>query len=121
MRAIVYDGYCNVCTGWARFLAKHPIEPPFTLVAVQSEAGRSLLSANNIDPDDPMTFLVIDGRRHLTESDAVIHLLTETGGVWRLIGIARIVPRGWRDALYRLLARNRYRWFGKRSRCYLPP
>jgi predicted DCC family thiol-disulfide oxidoreductase YuxK len=80
-----------------------------------------LLSANGIDPDDPLTFLVIDRGRRMTESDAAIHVVTELGGAWRLIEIVRIVPRGWRDALYRLLARNRYRWFGKRSTCYLPP
>jgi predicted DCC family thiol-disulfide oxidoreductase YuxK len=88
---------------------------------MQSDIGRALLSANGIDPDDPLTFLVIDRGRRMTESDAAIHVVTELGGAWRLIEIVRIVPRGWRDALYRLLARNRYRWFGKRSTCYLPP
>jgi predicted DCC family thiol-disulfide oxidoreductase YuxK len=88
---------------------------------MQSDTGRALLSASGIDPDDPMTFLVIDRGRRLTESDAAIQVVTELGGVWKLIGIVRIIPRGWRDALYRLLARNRYRWFGKRATCYLPP
>jgi predicted DCC family thiol-disulfide oxidoreductase YuxK len=88
---------------------------------MQSDIGRALLSANGIDPDDPLTFLVIDRGRRMTESDAAIHVVTELGGAWPLIEIVRIVPRGWRDALYRLLARNRYRWFGKRSTCYLPP
>jgi predicted DCC family thiol-disulfide oxidoreductase YuxK len=120
-RVIVYDGHCNLCSGWARFHARHPLVPPFSLLAMQSDIGRALLSANGIDPDDPLTFLVIDRGRRMTESDAAIHVVTELGGAWRLIEIVRIVPRGWRDALYRLLARNRYRWFGKRSTCYLPP
>lgn len=121
MRVIVYDGYCNLCSGWAQFHLRHPAEPPFALIAMQSDTGRILLSANGVDPDDPATFLVIDQGRCLTQSDAAIHVVTELGSIWRLFGFFRIVPRQWRDALYRLLARNRYRWFGKRSTCYLRP
>ena len=119
LRAMVYDGYCNLCSGWARFHTRHPAHPPFALIAMQSEQGRSLLNANGIDPDDPLTFLVIDGGRCLTQSDAALHVVTELGGAWKVFGLLRIVPRSWRDALYRLLARNRYRWVGKRSTCYL--
>ncbi len=119
MRAIVYDGYCNLCSGWARFHSRHPAEPPFALIAMQSDLGRALLSGNGIHADDPTTFLVIDQGRCLTQSDAAIHVVAQLGGVWRLFGIFRIIPQQWRDALYRLLARNRYRWFGKRSTCYL--
>jgi len=119
LRVIVYDGFCNVCSGWARFCHLHPLTPPFSLLAMQSDEGRALLSSNGIDPDDPTTFLVIDQGRRLTESDAAIHVVTQLGGAWRLMDVVRIVPKAWRDALYRLLARNRYRWFGKRATCYL--
>ena len=121
MRAIVYDGYCYLCSGWAQFHARHPAEPPFALIAMQSDRGRALLCANGIDPDDPATFLVIDGGRCLSQSDAALCVVTELGGIWKMFVLFRIVPRQWRDALYRLLARNRYRWFGKRSTCYLRP
>jgi predicted DCC family thiol-disulfide oxidoreductase YuxK len=121
MRAIVYDGYCNLCSGWALFHARHPAEPPFALIAMQSDTGRALLCANGVDPDDPATFLVIDRGRCFTQSDAAMHVVTELGGVWRLFALFRIVPRQWRDALYQFLARNRYHWFGKRSTCFLRP
>jgi predicted DCC family thiol-disulfide oxidoreductase YuxK len=117
---MVYDGYCNVCTGWTRFMLRHPISPPFTLVAMQSEAGRTLLSAQGIDPEDPSTFLVFDQGRVLRESDGAIHVMASLGGVWRMVHALRAIPKRWRDAIYRLLARNRYRWFGKRTVCYLP-
>jgi predicted DCC family thiol-disulfide oxidoreductase YuxK len=120
IRVIVFDGHCNLCSGWARFHHRHPLTPPFQLMAMQSEAGRALLLSHGIDPDDPMTFLVLDRGRCLTESDAAIHVVTELGGAWRLVGVARILPQAWRDSLYRLLARNRYRWFGRRATCYLP-
>ena len=119
-RIMVFDGYCNVCTGWTRFMLRHPISPPFTLIAMQSDAGRTLLSAQGIDLEDPSTFLVFDQGRVLRESDGAIHVMASLGGVWRMAHALRVIPKRWRDALYRLLARNRYRWFGKRTVCYLP-
>jgi predicted DCC family thiol-disulfide oxidoreductase YuxK len=87
---------------------------------MQSDLGRRLLAQHGYDPDDPLTFVVLDGARCLTQSDAWIHLIAAAGSGWRLIQAARVVPRAWRDSVYRLIARNRYRWFGRRQVCYLP-
>jgi predicted DCC family thiol-disulfide oxidoreductase YuxK len=119
-RIVVFDGYCHVCSGWVRFMKKHPIEPPFELVPMQSERGRQLLLAHGIDPGDPMTFLVIDDGNAMTESDGGIHVVTALGGLWRLAAAGKLMPKPWRDWIYRVLARNRYKWFGKRDTCYLP-
>jgi len=119
-RVIVFDGICHLCSGWVRFLARHQIEPPFQLIPMQTPAGKAWLLEYGIDPEDPATFLVVDRGRHFTESDAAIHVIAALGGLWWTINAARIVPRIWRNALYRLLARNRYRWFGRRTACYLP-
>jgi predicted DCC family thiol-disulfide oxidoreductase YuxK len=119
-RVIVFDGICHVCSGWVRFLERHRIDPPFQLIPMQSVEGRELLVEYGIDADDPATFLVVDQGQPLTQSDAAIRVIAELGGLWRLTNAARFVPRRWRDALYLLLARNRYRWFGRRSTCYLP-
>jgi predicted DCC family thiol-disulfide oxidoreductase YuxK len=119
-RVIVFDGICHVCSGWARFLSRHRIDPPFQLIPMQSPAGKALLVEYGIDPEDPATFLVLDQGQRLTDSDASIHVIAALGGPWRMFSAARIVPRRWRDALYRTLARNRYRWFGRRNACYLP-
>jgi predicted DCC family thiol-disulfide oxidoreductase YuxK len=119
-RVIVFDGICHVCSGGVRFVARHRIEPPFKLIPMQSAEGKALLVQHGIDPEDPTTFLVLDRGFILTQSDASIHVMAAIGGPWRLVVIARVIPRAWRDWLYRLLARNRYRWFGRRSTCYLP-
>jgi predicted DCC family thiol-disulfide oxidoreductase YuxK len=119
-RIIVFDGICHVCSGWVRFLELHRVNPPFQHVAMQTAEGKALLVEYGIDPDDPTTFLVLDHGRHFTDSDAAIHVIAALGGLWRLSDAARMVPQRWRDSLYRLLARNRYRWFGRRSTCYLP-
>jgi len=119
-RVLIYDGHCHLCSGWARFLHRHPVSPPFRLVAMQSEEGRALLTTHGIDAEDPSTFLVLDAGQSWRESAAVIQVVTALGGPWRVFIVAKIVPRAWRDALYRLLARNRYRWFGRRAVCYVP-
>jgi predicted DCC family thiol-disulfide oxidoreductase YuxK len=119
-RLMVYDGYCHLCSGWADFMSRHPTDPPFTHLPMQSETGRALLMRHGIDPDDPATFLVVDGERVLTDSDAALHVVTALGGAWRALGLARAIPKPWRDALYRVLARNRYRWFGRRAQCHVP-
>ena len=120
-RLMIYDGFCHLCSGGARWVQRRRIEPPFRLVPMQSELGRTLLAEHGYDPDDPLTFLVLDRGRSLTQSDAWIHLIAAAGGGWRLIHAARVIPRGWRNSVYRLIARNRYRWFGRRDTCYLPP
>jgi predicted DCC family thiol-disulfide oxidoreductase YuxK len=119
-RVVVFDGICHVCSGWVQFLERHRIEPPFKLLPMQSEEGRALLAEYGIDPEDPATFLVLDHGRSFTQSDGTIHVIAALGGPWRIFEVARVIPRPWRDALYKLLARNRYRWFGQRNTCYLP-
>jgi predicted DCC family thiol-disulfide oxidoreductase YuxK len=119
-RIIVFDGICHVCTAGVRFLRRLRVEPPFQLIPMQSAAGKALLVEYGINPEDPLTFLVLDQGQRFTESDASIHVIAAAGRLWRMIHIVRLVPRRWRDALYRLLARYRYRWFGRRSACYLP-
>jgi predicted DCC family thiol-disulfide oxidoreductase YuxK len=120
-RVVVFDGICNVCSGWVRFLQRQHIEPPFKLIPMQSQEGKLLLADHGIDPEDPTTFLVLDQGRQFMQSDGAIHIIAALGGLWSLFEAARVIPKTWRDSLYRLLARNRYRWFGRRSTCYLPP
>ena len=119
-RIIIFDGVCNVCSGWVRFLEHHRIDPPFKLIPMQTDEGKALLIEYGIDPEDPTTFLVLDRGQQFTESDGTIHIITALGGPWSAFEAAKVMPKTWRDSLYRLLARNRYRWFGRRSTCYLP-
>ena len=59
--------------------------------------------------------------RALTQSDGAIHIMREIGGFWRVVALGRVLPKSWRDWMYDVLARNRYKWFGRRETCYLPP
>lgn len=119
-RIIIFDGICNLCSAGAGFLERHQASPPFELTPLQTIKGKAILIEHGLDPEDPTTLLVLDRGRRFTEADAWIHVISALGGFWRLIQAGRIVPRPWRNALYRLIAGNRYRWFGRRTTCYLP-
>lgn len=117
---IVFDGVCVLCNGWVRFLLRHDRRRRFRFAAMQGEAGRRLLAGHGLDPDDPVSFLLLEARGVRTDSDAIIEVLNALGGPWRAASALRLLPRGLRDSGYRALARNRYRWFGRRNSCLLP-
>lgn len=116
---IVFDGVCVLCNGWVKFLLKHDREGRYRFAAMQSAAGRALLAGHGLDPDDPASFLLVEGERAWTDSDAIRRVLMGLGGAWRLAAVMAMVPRGVRDPLYRRIARNRYRWFGTTA-CHMP-
>lgn len=118
---VVFDGMCALCSGWVRFLLRHDRRGVFRFAAMQDPVGRGLLVAHGIDPDDPVSFLLVDGDAAWHDSEGVIEVLRRVGGVWRAAVALRVVPRPCRDSAYRLLARNRYRVFGRRDACMRPP
>lgn len=117
---IIFDGDCVLCSANARFVLEHDRRGLFQLAAMQGVAGRTLMVAAGLDPDDPDTLLLIDGNIVRRNSDAVLAIYEGLGWPWRIVGIARIIPHPIRDAVYRWVARNRYRLFGRRSQCFVP-
>ncbi|WP_306582363.1 thiol-disulfide oxidoreductase DCC family protein [Dokdonella sp.] len=117
---IVFDGVCHLCNGWVHFLLRHDRRGVYRFASMQSEVGCRLLRDHGLDPADPSSFLLLRAGRARTDSDAIIDVLTGLGGPWRLFGALRLMPRVLRDPLYRGIARNRYRRFGKREFCMMP-
>jgi predicted DCC family thiol-disulfide oxidoreductase YuxK len=117
---IVFDGVCALCNGWVRFLLRVDRTGRYRFAAMQGTQGSALLRAHGLDPQDPASFLLLDAQGAWTDTDAILRVLAGLGGLWRLSGALRVLPRAWRDAAYRVLARNRYRWFGRHHACPLP-
>ena len=115
---IVFDGICVLCNGWVRFLLRRD-RGRYRFAAMQSESGRALLSAHGLDADDPSSFLLVEDGRAWTDTDAIARVLSSLGGVWRMAGLIGLFPRFLRDPFYRLIARNRYGWFGTTA-CTVP-
>ena len=121
---IVFDGFCVLCSANAQFVLKHDRRGRFRLAAMQNEVGRMLYRQFDVDPDSPETLIVITGTGTgtvaLRDSDAVLAIWKGLGWPWRAVGVLRLVPRPLRDSVYRWVARNRYRLFGRRDTCWLP-
>jgi len=117
---IVFDAECLLCSANAQFVLDHDRQDRFLLASMQGEAGSALYRQFGIDPTDPDTLIVVEGDRVRRDSDAILAIWTELGWPWRAVAIFRIVPRALRDPVYRWIARNRYRLFGRRETCWLP-
>jgi predicted DCC family thiol-disulfide oxidoreductase YuxK len=122
---IVFDGVCVLCNGWVRFLLRHDRMQRYRFAAMQGAVGRQLLAQHGLDPDDPVSFLLIEHDRGpvprvSTDTVAIRRVLVGLGGVWRLAWLSILVPRVVRDPLYRWGARHRYRWFGRHEACRVP-
>ena len=123
---IVFDGVCVLCNGWVGFLLRHDRRQRYRFAAMQTPAGRQLLTDAGLDPDDPASFLLVEYRRDApprlsTDTDAIRRVLVGLGGGWRIAHVLGWLPRRLRDAGYRTIARHRYRLFGQHAVCTVPP
>ena len=116
---ILYDGVCVFCSRWIRFVATRDRAQRFRFTAIQSAYGTKLAQAFGIDADDPDTNAVIHGGSAHFKSDAALTVLSNLPG-WRWARAWFAVPRPMRDGVYNLVARNRYRIFGKYDVCFVP-
>ena len=116
---VVFDGICHFCSSSVRFILRHDVNRVIHFAPLQSKVGRQLLELHEINPDDAETFLFIDQDSAYIRSDAALEIARYLGH-WSWLRFLRFLPRSIRDAAYGLLARNRYRWFGRRDTCFVP-
>ena len=115
---LLFDGVCNLCNAWVRFVIRRdPAPPRFRFAALQSEAGQRLLGRELQAMD---TFVLIDGGRVFVRSSAALRVLARLGLPWSILYALILVPRPLRDGCYRWVARHRYGWFGRREECMVP-
>lgn len=120
-RVLVFDGVCVLCSHWVSFVLRHDRQRLYKFSAMQTPTGRDLLLRHDIDPDDPKSFLLLEGGRGYMDTDGIIRVLRSFGGGWHIIALLiRLVPRFLRDPVYRSIARNRYRLFGRHDACMIP-
>ena len=122
---VLYDGVCGLCNRLVQFLLKRDKRDRFRFASLQSEFAQRLMTRHGVDPHDLDTVYVVKDHDQgnetlLARSDAILYMLTELGGIWSLAEAGRLLPRGFRDAVYKIVARNRYRVFGKHESCMLP-
>jgi predicted DCC family thiol-disulfide oxidoreductase YuxK len=116
---ILYDGVCVFCSRWVRFVLARDRQARFRFTTVQSPYGTRLAQALGIDASDPDTNAVIHGGVAWFKSDGALTVLSSLPG-WSFVRLFFAVPKPLRDAVYSLVARNRYRIFGKYDACVVP-
>ena len=126
MHVILFDGICNLCNGVVAFIIKKDKKALFRFAAMQSEAGQALLhqycgmNGSIIPSEENTTFFYIRGKECFRQSTAVLEILNDLGGIWKVFYPLQYIPVRARDAVYMFVSRNRYRWFGKRKTCGIP-
>jgi predicted DCC family thiol-disulfide oxidoreductase YuxK len=116
---ILYDGVCIFCSRWIRFVVTQDKAKRFRITQIQSAYGARLAKALGIDPDDPDTNAVIHGGVAWFKSDGALTVLSILPG-WSWVRVFFVVPKPLRNAVYNLVAKNRYRIFGKYDSCFVP-
>jgi predicted DCC family thiol-disulfide oxidoreductase YuxK len=108
---VQFDGLCVLCSRTVKFILKADKKKKFTFQAL----------ANFPEIDSPETVIVTDRYgKYYSHFDAVLKIGYELGGIFRIVAIFKILPRSWRNSIYKWVARNRFRWFGIRNTCYIP-
>jgi predicted DCC family thiol-disulfide oxidoreductase YuxK len=116
---IFFDDVCVMCNSFVNLLLKVDQRQQFWLAPLNGETARKLLPPLPDDPKDWSMVYVDEAGIH-DQSDASLEVYRRLGGPWWFLSLARFVPRWIRNPVYRVIARNRYRWFGKRDMCRIP-
>lgn len=116
----LFDGVCNLCSGSVAIVLKLDREGVIRFTPIQSPYGRQLAATHGIDPDNPASFLFLDGGRALEKTAAIGALLRRLKAPWRWLAVIDRLPRGPADAAYDWLAAHRYRLMGRKDTCMAP-
>lgn len=117
---LLFDGVCNLCNKGVQFTIKRDKKKKFKFASLQSKSGQALLKKFNLNLTDFDSFVLIMGDKYFLKSSAGLLVLKELEGVWKLFYALIIFPKPIRDFFYGLIAKSRYRIFGKRDTCMIP-
>lgn len=120
-KIILFDGVCNLCNGAVQFIIKRDKKDIFRFAALQDPIGKQLMEARGIATMNMETMiLIVPDKAYYTKSSAALKIAYEFGGLWKIVKVFEWLPPGFRDAIYAVIAKNRYKWFGKQESCMIP-
>lgn len=117
---ILFDGVCNLCNCFVQLIIKRDKKKQFQFASLQSEYGKSFLAHHKLPDIVPETVILYNKGKVYTESDASIRVVGSLAGLWKVLYIFIVIPKFIRNLVYRLIAKNRYKLFGKREQCMVP-
>lgn len=119
-KIILFDGVCNFCNYWVNFIIDRDNKNIFVFAALQSKTGQEFLSRLNFPTNEFDTFILIDGEVYFTKSDAAIKIAQDLKGWPKILSLGKFIPKRFRNFLYDVIAKNRYKLFGKKDYCRIP-
>ena len=117
---LFFDGACNLCNGFVQFLIVRDPKAHFSYASLQSKLGQEFLQKAGLPTQELSTVILYDKGKFYTHSDVALRIVRRMPGLWPLLAVFSIIPKLIRDAIYNWIARNRYKWFGKKEQCMLP-
>ncbi|MBR9919763.1 MAG: thiol-disulfide oxidoreductase DCC family protein [Bacteroidetes bacterium] len=118
---LLFDGVCNLCNGFVQFVIKRDPKAIFRFVALQTDVAQEMLEKAGYEGRSELsTVILIENDKLYTHSDVALKVVARMGGLWPVFGVFWIIPKFIRDGIYNWVARNRYRWFGKKEACMIP-
>ncbi|MEE9361016.1 MAG: DCC1-like thiol-disulfide oxidoreductase family protein [Cellulophaga sp.] len=120
-KIVLFDGVCNMCNSFVLFAIKRDKKDILRFTSLQSEIGQKLISERNIDTSKIDSILLIEpGVAYYTKAEAALKIGQTFGGLWKTTWILEQLPSIITNTIYDFIAKNRYRWFGKKESCMLP-
>ncbi len=117
---VLFDGVCNLCNGLINFIIKRDRKAIMKFASLQSKVASEILKIHNVNEQELDSVVLLIDDKIYTKSTAALHLLKELGGFWKMFYVFIIVPKFIRDFIYTLIAKNRYRMFGRKDSCMIP-
>ncbi len=119
-KVILFDGVCNLCNGAITFIIDRDASDLFRYAPLQSNIGKELAIKHHIDLKSVDSIILVTEKRAYTKSTAALKIAKHLNGGWPLLSLFLIIPKFIRDWVYDFIARNRYKWFGKKEACMIP-
>jgi len=115
---ILFDGVCNFCDSSVNFIIEHDKKDYFRFTPLQSEIGQELVKKFSLSAIDSV--ILVENDKAYAHSTAALKIAKRLGGIWSLLYAFIIIPKPIRDFFYKLFAKNRYKFFGKKDECMIP-
>lgn len=117
---IFFDGICNLCNASVQFVIEHDKKNKFMFTALQGDYAKETLPKLNVDLQKLNTILLLEEGKLYTKSSAALRVAKRLIGLWPLLYVFIIIPKFIRDWFYDIIAKNRYKWWGKQESCWVP-
>lgn len=117
---IYFDGICNLCNDTVQFIIEHDKQAVFLFASLQSEQGQTALNSTSTLSHAPDSIILFEKGKYYMQSTAALSIARHLNGLWPVLYTLIIIPPFIRNGIYNLIARNRYKWFGKKNECMMP-